>query len=267
MPHIAFIGGGVMAEAMITAIINTGVAAPDEITVGEIDGARRDHLAHAHGVNVVADNHDAVTRVSNGFAVIALKPQHIHVLSDLKRAYGTPGPFLSIAAGVRLDTLRELTGCEQVVRVMPNTPAQVGLGMSVWTATPEVDESQRELARTILGAMGQELEVADERYIDMATALSGSGPGYVFLFLEALIDAGVHIGLPRDQADLLARQTLLGAATLATQTGAHPATLRNMVTSPGGTTADGIAALEDGGLRSAIAGAVLAAYEKSRRLG
>ena len=159
-----------------------------------------------------------------------------------------------------------MTGCDQIVRVMPNTPAQIGHGMSVWTATPEVTQPQRDMARRILAAMGRELEVHDENYIDMATALSGSGPGYVFLFLEAMIDAGVHVGIPRDQAELLARQTLLGAAALADQSNMHPAALRNMVTSPGGTTAEGIAALEDGGLRAAVTQAVIAAYRKSREL-
>ena len=166
-----------MAEAMITAIIRNNVAAPADITVGEIDGARRDYLASTHGVRAVADNYDAVKIVSDGFAVIALKPQHLDALSDLKRGNFIPGPYLSIAAGARIETLRELTGCDQIVRVMPNTPAQIGHGMSVWTATPEVTQPQRDMARRVLGSMGSELEVHDERYIDMATALSGSGPG------------------------------------------------------------------------------------------
>lgn len=266
MPQIAFIGGGVMAEAMITTLVRDEVATPTDITVGEIDGARRDYLAQKHGVHVVADNYDAAKVVSNGFVVIALKPQHIDALSDLRRGNVVPGPYLSIAAGIRIERLQALTGCEQIVRVIPNTPAQIGHGMSVWTATQEVTQPQRDLARRLLGAMGRELEVHDEHYIDMATALSGSGPGYVFLFLEALMDAGVHIGLPRDQAELLARQTLLGSAALAAESNAHPATLRNMVTSPGGTTAEGIAALEDGRLRAAITQAVIAAYQKSRQL-
>ena len=267
MAEIAFIGGGVMAEAMITAIIDKGVVRPDEIVVGEIDAARRNTLSETHGVRAVPDNADAVMSAeSGGLNIVALKPQHIEALSTLNKSGAEQGPFLSIAAGVRIEKLRELTGCEQIIRVMPNTPAQIGQGMSVWTATSEVNGPQRDLARRILGAMGRELEVHDERYIDMATALSGSGPGYVFLFLEALIDAGVHIGLPRDQAQLLAEQTLLGSAALASQSDRHAAELRNMVTSPGGTTAEGIAALEDGGFRAAITQAVIAAYEKSRQL-
>ena len=267
MPQIAFIGGGVMAEAMITAIIENSVARPDEIVVGEIDAERRAALSEKHGVRAVPDNADAVMSAdSGGLNIVALKPQHIEALSVLRTSNPVSGPFLSIAAGVRIERLRELTGCDQIIRVMPNTPAQIGHGMSVWMATPDVSEPQRDLARQILGAMGRELEVHDERYIDMATALSGSGPGYVFLFLEAMIDAGVHIGLPRDQAELLARQTLFGSAALADQSGTHPAELRNMVTSPGGTTAEGIAALEDGGLRAAVTQAVIAAYEKSRQL-
>ena len=267
MPQIAFIGGGVMAEAMITAIIRDNVASPTDITVGEIDAARRDYLASAHGVHAVVDNKDAVAAVSDGLAIIALKPQHIGVLGDIKGGGEAVGAYLSIAAGVRIAALSELTGCDRIIRVMPNTPAQIGQGMSVWTATPQVSEAQRNTARQILSSMGRELEVHDERYIDMATALSGSGPGYVFLFLEALIDAGVHIGLPRDQAELLARQTLLGSAMLADESGQHPAELRNMVTSPGGTTAEGIAALEDGGFRATVTQAVIAAFEKSRQLG
>ncbi len=265
--EIAFIGGGVMAEAMISSLIDRGVAQPSEITVGEIDAARREYLARTHKVGVVSENAKAAAGHADGTPVIiALKPQHIDALRELKGAGGGSGPIVSIAAGVPIARLRELTGRQAVVRVMPNTPAQIGLGMSVWTATAEVGDSSRELVSAILGAMGRELYVHDERYIDMATALSGSGPGYVFLFLEALIDAGVHIGLQRDQAELLARQTLLGSAALADQSGRHPAELRNMVTSPGGTTAEGLAALEQGGLRAAVAQAVIAAHAKSRQL-
>ncbi len=267
MAGITFIGGGVMAETMITAIIRKGVAQPGEITVGEIDAARRDHLSEKHGVITVADNTEAVQRRPSGsLIVIALKPQHIDAVSALKAPHSTNVSLVSIAAGIRIERLRSLTGITSIARVMPNTPAQIGHGMSAWTATDDVDEIQRGLIRSILGAMGRELYVHDEHYIDMATALSGSGPGYVFLFLEALIDAGVHIGLPRDQAELLARQTLFGSAALADQSNKHPAELRNMVTSPGGTTAEGLAVLENAGLRAAITQAVIAAFEKARQL-
>ena len=269
MAPITFIGGGVMAEAMISAIISQKVAAPGEISVGEVIPARREYLAKTYGVFATDDNREAIGRNSSvsGPVIVALKPQHIGALDAVRNISASAQPFfVSIAAGIRLGRLEELTGSNRLIRVMPNTPAQVGAGMSVWTASPGVTPKDRERVAQILGAMGRELYVEDERYIDMATALSGSGPGYVFLFLEAMIDAGVHIGLPRDQAEILAGQTLLGSATLAVTSGRHAAELRNMVTSPGGTTAEGIAALESGGLRAAVTQAVIAAYEKSRQL-
>ena len=269
MAPITFIGGGVMAEAMISAIISQEVAAPGEISVGEVIPARREYLTQTYGVFATDDNREAIGRNSIVSApiIVALKPQHISALESVRNIDAHTSPlFVSIAAGIGLGLLEELTGSKRLIRVMPNTPAQIGAGMSVWTATPDVSPDDRERVAKILGAMGRELYVGDERYIDMATALSGSGPGYVFLFLEALIDAGVHIGLPRDQAEILAGQTLLGSATLADTSSRHAAELRNMVTSPGGTTAEGIAALESGGFRAAVTQAVIAAYEKSRQL-
>jgi pyrroline-5-carboxylate reductase len=150
---------------------------------------------------------------------------------------------------------------------MPNTPAQIGEGMTVWTATSDVTTSGRAGARDIFAALGREAYVPEEKYLDMATAVSGSGPAYVFLFIEALIDAGVHIGLPRDLASTMAMQTVLGSTRYALETGRHPAELRNQVTSPGGTTVEALRALEAGGLRAAVLDAVIGAYEKSRALG
>jgi pyrroline-5-carboxylate reductase len=174
---------------------------------------------------------------------------------------------MSIAAGTHIDTVRNLLSHDAIARVMPNTPAQVGYGMSVWTASDETTAEQRELVASVLAVLGKVEYVEAEHYMDMATALSGSGPGYVLLFLEALIDAGVHIGLARPQAETMAKQTLLGTAVLAEQSESHPAELRNMVTSPGGTTAEGLLELEAGGLRAMVANAVVAAYEKSKALG
>jgi pyrroline-5-carboxylate reductase len=150
---------------------------------------------------------------------------------------------------------------------MPNTPAQIGEGMSVWTASTEVSQGQKEMARAILGALGKEIYVPDEKYLDMATAVSGSGPGYIFLIIEAIVDAAVHIGLPREMAEELVIQTVLGAARLAQETGKHPEELRDMVTSPGGTTAEGLRKLEEGELGALLARAVIAAYEKAKELG
>ena len=269
MTRISFIGGGVMAEAMISAILSQNIAEPGEISVGEVVPARREYLTRTYGVFATDDNSEAIggNAPDSGPIIVALKPQHIWALESVRNNYAYTGPlFVSIAAGIRLELLEELTGSKRLVRVMPNTPAQIGAGMSVWTATPDVSKEDREGVAAILGSMGRELYVEDEHYIDMATALSGSGPGYVFLFLEAMIDAGVHIGLPRDQAEILARQTLLGSAMLADTSDRHVAELRNMVTSPGGTTAEGLAALENGGLRAAVTEAVIAAYEKSINL-
>jgi pyrroline-5-carboxylate reductase len=170
-------------------------------------------------------------------------------------------------AGVSLATLRDGLGHEAIVRAMPNTPAQVREGMTVWTAAEAVSASAREDVQRVLGALGQELYVAEEKYVDMATAVSGSGPGFVFLTMEAMIDAAVHIGLRREMATEMVLQTVLGSARYAQASGRHLADLRNQVTSPGGTTAEGLLALEEAGVRAAFAQAIIAAYERTRQLG
>jgi pyrroline-5-carboxylate reductase len=174
---------------------------------------------------------------------------------------------ISIAAGVELRTLELGLRHAAIIRVMPNTPAQVGESISAWMATDEVTPAQKATARAILRSFGRELEVEQERHLDMVTALSGSGPAWVMLFLEALTDAGVQIGLKRDWAYDLALQTISGSIGLARETGKHPAELRNMVTTPGGTTAAGLHAMERGGLRAAIAAGIVAAYERCLELG
>ena len=264
--RISLIGGGAMAEAILRGVLAAEVAVSQEIAVAEPVEARREYLAQAYHVNAVPENHVAVENTE--VVIVAVKPQIIGpALGPLQKALTADQLVLSIAAGVRVNTLRDLLAHEAIVRVMPNTPAQVGMGMSVWTATPETSPQQREKAAAILKALGKEINVSDEHYIDMATALSGSGPGYVLLFLESMIDAGVHIGLPRDQASVMALQTLAGTARLVEETGKHPAELRNMVTSPGGTTAEGLHALEEGGIRAAMTEAIIRAYEKSVALG
>ena len=170
-------------------------------------------------------------------------------------------------AGVPIDKIQRALSHAAIVRVMPNTPAAIGEGMSVWTATPEVDGVAREQVGAILGALGREVHVDDEKYLDMATALSGSGPGFVYMLIEAFIDAGVHVGFKRDVAEQLVLQTFIGSAKYAEATGKHPAQLRNEVTSPAGTTAAGLLVLEDAGVRGAIIDAIEAAFERSRELG
>ena len=200
--------------------------------------------------------------------VLSIKPQHLEeVLADLHGHVAPEQTVLSIVAGAALKTLVARLGHQRVVRVMPNTPARIGAGISAWTATAEVDEPAREAAAALLGAMGRQIYVQDEAYMDMATAVSSSGPAYVFSFMEALIEAAVYLGLPREVSRELVLETVLGSALLAKETGQHVGQLREMVTSPGGTTAEAMLALEEGGFRASIMDAVVAAYEKAQALG
>lgn len=264
--NIAFIGGGAMGEAMVAGIIHKGLARPEDIVVSDVSPARQKALRDKYGVSVTASNLEAIGR--GDIVVLAVKPQTLaEVMAELAGHMHPQQALVSIVAGARIGTLAQGLKHRGVVRVMPNTPAQIGEGMSVWTATSEVSPEHREAVKAILKALGQEIYVSDEHYIDMATALSASGPGYVLLFIESLIDAGVHIGLPRDMASTMAVQTVLGSAKLAQSSGRHPAELRNMVTSPGGTTAEGILQLEAGALRALVTNAVLAAFEKAQELG
>lgn len=263
---IAFIGGGVMGEAMLRSLLSKGLTTADQATVAETSSTRREYLTQHYRVACTEHGRDAVTRAET--VILAIKPQNLtEVLGDLRRALKPEQLVLSIVAGASLHTLTQGLEHPAVVRVMPNTPAQIGAGISVWTTTPQVSEAQKAVVRSILSALGKEIFVAEEHYLDMATALSGSGPAYVFLFIEALTDAGVHIGLPRDIAERLVQQTVAGSAQFAIESGKHPAELRNMVTSPGGTTAEGLLWLEEGALRATITQAVTAAYEKSQALG
>jgi pyrroline-5-carboxylate reductase len=216
----------------------------------------------------VAVTADSAPPAAADVVVLAVKPQVLpSVLSELKGRLRPSQTVLSVAAGVPLARLREGLAHRAVARAMPNMPAQVGAGMIVWTAPAGAPEQLREAATQVLSTLGRALYVPDEKYIDMATAVSGSGPAYVFMFLEALADAAVHIGLPAEMARELATQTVLGSARLAEQTGCHPAELRNLVTSPGGTTAEALLKLEESGLRGAIGRAVQAAFERAKTLG
>ena len=263
---VTFIGGGAMGEAIIGSLLRKGLLKPAQICVSEPVPARREHLTGTYGVATETDNARAVTGAS--VVVLAVKPQVLEpVLADLKGNLSPNALVLSIMAGVRIRTLRDGLGHEKIVRSMPNTPAQVGMGMTVWTDTSAVTETDRIDAQAILEAMGEAIYAADEHYLDMATGLSGSGPGFVYLLLEALIDAGVHIGFSRDQAQLMVLQTVAGSVELMRQSGLHPADLRNRVTSPAGTTAAGSHVLERAGVRAALIDAVDTAYRRSEELG
>ncbi|NTU63758.1 MAG: pyrroline-5-carboxylate reductase, partial [Chloroflexi bacterium] len=174
---------------------------------------------------------------------------------------------LSIVAGARTEVITNLLLHKAVVRSMPNTPAQIGLGMTVWTCPELMSQLHRDQAKAVFTSIGEEVFVSDERYLDMATALSGTGPAYVFLFMEAMVDAGVHMRFSRNDAEQMVYQTVRGSVEYARQAGRHLATLRNQVTSPGGTSAEALYQIEKGGLRTVMSRAIWAAYQKSRRLG
>lgn len=263
---VAFIGGGVMAEAMISGLVKKNLLPGDQLIVSEPRQERGKELADRYGIRSTTDNGDAVRGAD--VIVVATKPQ---VMAQVARSVGTGARnatlIVSILAGVRISTLAEAMGNPNIVRSMPNTPAQIGQGITVWTATPSVNEAGRAQAKALLGALGDELYTEDEKFLDMATALSGTGPAYVFMFMEALIDAGVHMGFARRDAERLVLQTIRGSVEYALQSDTHPAPLRNQVTSPGGTSAAAIYEMEKGGLRTVIADAVWAAYKRSVELG
>ncbi len=263
---IAFIGAGVMAEAIISGIISNGSAKPEDITASDISETRLNDLRAKYGLHTTSNNQEAVK--GKEIVVLSVKPQIFSQISDDLKGKLEPGQFIvSIMAGTKIETIDMLLTHKSVVRVMPNTPAQIGEGISVWTATDSVLQPQKDMAQAILEALGKEIYVDDEKYIDMATAVSGSGPAYIFMIIQSLIDAGVHIGLPRDTASELVMQTMLGSIRFAQESGKHLGELRDMVTSPGGTTAEGVLKLEEGELRAVLTRAVVAAYEKAQKLG
>jgi len=264
--RLVFIGAGVMGEAMIASLLQNRIAKHADIWACDVDPLRLTYIREKYSVNCTVDFQGVV---GNGdIIILSVKPQTLaQVLEGLKGKVKKEQLILSIAAGIKIEVIRDQLTHDRIIRVMPNTPAQVGQGMSVWTATAEVDEEQKNNVRNVLQTMGKEIYITNEKHIDMATAISGSGPAYIFLIMESLIDAAVHIGLPQEMAEELTVQTVFGAASIARDTGKHPAELKNDVTSPGGTTAEGLLCLEQGGLRGIIAEAVVAAYEKALRLG
>jgi pyrroline-5-carboxylate reductase len=263
---IAFIGAGVMAEAMIQGLLNKKLVEPGRITAADIRPQRGEELRAKYSIPFSADNRSALDGAD--VVVLAVKPQVLpDVLHGLSGRIPAKALVISIVAGARLSVIVEGLSHTIAVRAMPNTPAQIGQGMTVWTATPQVDETQCAQARQILGALGTEVYVTDEDLLDAATALSGSGPAYVFLFMEALVDAGVHLGFSRPVSEQLVLQTVKGSVEYAKATSQPLANLRNQVTSPGGTTAEAMYYLEKEGFRSAVARAVWAAFQRSVQLG
>ncbi|HAL15540.1 MAG TPA: pyrroline-5-carboxylate reductase [Anaerolineaceae bacterium] len=265
-PTITLIGPGVMAEAVIGGLIRNQVTEPSKITAAGPRIERGEELIERYGIYFTTDNKAAAKGAE--IVILSVKPQRLQgVLAGLRGSIDPQALVLSIVAGAAIQTISQALSHPVVVRVMPNTPAQIGQGISVWTASSAVTSTQRELAQCILAALGQEIFVEDENLLDMATALSGSGPAYVFLFMEALVDAGVHLGFPRRISEALVLQTLRGSVEYYAQKKDHPAHLRNEVTSPGGTSAAALYYLEKAGFRTAISRAIWAAYERSQELG
>jgi pyrroline-5-carboxylate reductase len=264
--RIAFIGGGNMAEAIIKGLLAKGIAQPGDIAVTDIKPARLKLLAAQYKVAAHARAEDTLAGAE--LIVLAFKPQDLaDSAAAIKHLVPPEVPVISILAGATLAGLRGALEHAALVRTIPNMPAQIGEGITVWTATREVTPAQRESVRTLLSALGKEVFVTNEEQVDMATAVSSSGPAYIFLIIEALTDAGVHIGLPRAVTQELVLETISGSAHAVEKLGRHPAELKNMVTSPGGTTTEALRRLEAGGLRHLLIEAVEAAYEKSRKLG
>jgi len=265
-PTIAFIGYGVMAEAMISGLLRKEITSPDQLRASGPRTDRGADLQKRFAVHPFTDN--AAASKGAGVVVLSVKPQRLdRVMAGLKGSIDPSALVLSIVAGAPIQKISSGLDHAAVVRAMPNTPAQIGEGITVWTAANSVTEDQIDFSRRILCALGDEVFVEEESYLDMATALSGTGPAYVFLFLEALIDAGVHLGLPRRISEQLVTQTLRGSVNFFEKNKAHPAHLRNQVTSPGGTSAAALYYLEKAGFRTAVSRAIWAAYERSQELG
>ena len=262
---LAVVGGGAMGEALLAAAIAQDVCRADAIAVGEPMAGRRAYLEETHGVNVDEDN--AAVVAGADVAILAVKPQQIkEALPPLRDALSQDALAVSIMAGVPLVTITSLLEHRRSVRAMPSILATIGEAATVWTATADTTPEQQSQAQALFRAAGLELFVPDEHYLDMATAVNGSGPGFVFLLIEALIDGAVRVGLPRETAAALIVQTVKGSALMAQNEERHLAELRNLVTSPGGTTAEGLQALEQGGVRAALQDAVMAAYRRSQEL-
>ena len=263
---IATVGSGVMAEAMVAGLLRGNLVTPTQVVASHPRAERRAALEATHGIRVVASNTEAVTGAD--VIILAVKPQMLAKVGKEIGAVLRPGQLvLSVLAGPTTKALVATLSHDQVVRAMPNTPARIGNGMTVWYATPDTTDEQRAQAKALLGALGAELEVEDEKWVAMATAVSGTGPAYVFLVMEALIDAAVHLGFPRHIAHDLVIETLEGSTRFAKQSGDHPAVLRNMVTSPAGTSAAAIHELESGRLRTVLSEAVWAAFRRTVELG
>lgn len=262
---LTLVGGGNMGRSLLRGVLRSGLLAADDVTVVEVDAGRGRDLTAEFSVQVVQDVNDAVPGAD--VILLAVKPSHLTGVLDAMKGTVVPSQLLvSIIAGAEASYIRDRIGKDNpVVRVMPNLPATVDAGASAIAGLHPATDEHLDLVESILGSCGEVVRV-EERQLDAVTGLSGSGPAYVFMVIEALADGGVNMGLSPDVALKLATQTVLGAAKLVLESGEHPAVLKSRVTTPGGTTIAGIHALEQGGLRALFMNAVEEATERSRGL-
>ncbi len=263
---ITFIGPGMMAEAIACNLVEKAIISSEQILMSGPTQSRLDTLIDRHAFTTSSNNVDAVKNAA--LVILSVKPQSLPaVFEQLAGKIPADCLVLSIVAGATLERISKGLRHQAIIRCMPNTPAQIGEGITVWIPTSSVTDRQLEQCRKVLGSLGEEICVTDEDYLDMATALSGTGPAYTFLFMEALVDAGVHLGFPRRMAEKLVISTVKGSVAYYDHSPSHLSRLRNQVTSPGGTSAEALYYLEKAGFRTALSRAIWAAYERSVQLG
>jgi len=268
--RLAFIGCGVMAESIIAGLLRQNLVKSSQICASHPRANRREELKNKYEIEVFEHNSDAVDSLPENDSIVALcvKPQRIGgVLQEITASVKPQQMIISIIAGARIETISEALNNNFVVRTMPNTPSQIGAGMTAWTCAESVSDEQKSQVKMLLTALGKELYVENEHQIDMATALSATGPTYIFMMMEAMTDAGVHLGFSREVSKELVQQTMLGSTLFAIESNKHPAELRNMVTSPGGTSAEAIYQMEKGSLRTVLSKAIYSAYKRAVDLG
>eukprot|EP01038_Epipyxis_sp_PR26KG_P010256 gene10256-13793_t len=261
---LALLGGGQMSEAILNALKIKGAQSMKDVWVYDVSEERLSFLSKSFGISCADSAQDCINNAD--LVLLAVKPQNVNSLA-LSLTNPPTGLLLSIVAGLTIAEMREKFKTDKLIRSMPNTPAMVLEGITVWTPTNATPEDMLEKARRLLGSFGEQIEVSDENYLDMATAVSGSGPAYVFLTMEAMIDAAVHLGFPRNTAKKLVLATLRGSSSYAQLSNETIPTLKNNVTSPGGTTASALYELEKGGFRTVVADAIWAAYRRALELG
>jgi pyrroline-5-carboxylate reductase len=265
---IAFIGSGMMAQAMIAGISRNRLVPMENVLASGPRLERGEELRERYGITPFTDNAEAASQAD--LVVLSVKPQRLDkVISGLRGRIKPTALVLSVVAGAQISRIMNSLDHKAVMRAMPNSPAHIGQGITVWTAAPDATEDQLELGRQLLTGLGKEIFVEEEDYLDKATALSGTGPAYVYLFMEAMVDAGVHLGFSRRIAEELVVETVRGSVNYydLNDEHRHLSRLRNQVTSPGGTSAEALYYLEKAGFRTAISRAIWAAYERSLALG